>query len=95
MRLILTHFPNRKLTKHTSCVNALAYSGDGRFLASGGDGKCKISYLFSFSSEMYIDLEILLWDFHQESLKEPSYALRGPQVRMPFIQMRSSEAVTV
>ena len=29
----------RSLPGHTSCVNALAFSnGDGRFLASGGDG---------------------------------------------------------
>jgi hypothetical protein len=62
---------------------------------AAGMVSAKSPTFFSFSSEMYIDLEILLWDFHQESLKEPSYALRGPQVRMPFIQMRSSEAVTV
>lgn len=34
-------FPStRRLNSHTSCVNALTFSsGDGRFLASGGDGK--------------------------------------------------------
>lgn len=30
---------SRPLLGHTSCVNALGFSnGDGRFLASGGDG---------------------------------------------------------
>lgn len=33
------NFSCRKLEAHKSCVNALAFSsGDGRFLASGGDG---------------------------------------------------------
>ncbi|KAF8158181.1 WD40-repeat-containing domain protein [Crassisporium funariophilum] len=55
--------PPRKLEAHTSCVNALAFSsGDGRFLASGGD-----------------DLRICLWDFHQDDIKSPSIALRGPK----------------
>ncbi|KAF8967182.1 WD40 repeat-like protein [Flammula alnicola] len=56
-------FDVRKLEGHRSCVNALAFSsGDGRFLASGGD-----------------DLRILLWDFHQDDVKSPSYILRGPK----------------
>ncbi|KAF8895628.1 WD40-repeat-containing domain protein [Infundibulicybe gibba] len=57
-------FPySSKLTAHTSCVNALTFSsGDGRFLASGGD-----------------DLNILLWDFHQDDVKTPSYCFHGPR----------------
>lgn len=39
-------FPStRRLNSHTSCVNALTFSsGDGRFLASGGDGKLATSF---------------------------------------------------
>ncbi|KAI9464962.1 WD40 repeat-like protein [Lactarius psammicola] len=50
-------FPySRKLTGHSSCVNALAFSpGDGRWLASAGD-----------------DRVIKLWDLHQENLIAPS-----------------------
>ncbi|KAF9483512.1 WD40 repeat-like protein [Pholiota conissans] len=57
-------FPySRKLEAHKSCINALTFSsGDGRFLASGGD-----------------DLRILLWDFHQNDVKIPTHALRGPK----------------
>ncbi|KAF8524967.1 hypothetical protein JB92DRAFT_2877811 [Gautieria morchelliformis] len=36
--LLLIH-SFRRLTAHTSCVNALAWSGDGRWLASAGDGR--------------------------------------------------------
>ncbi|KAJ3506610.1 hypothetical protein NLJ89_g6776 [Agrocybe chaxingu] len=51
----------QKLEAHKSCVNSLAFSsGDGRFLATGGD-----------------DPRIYLWDFHQEDVKKPSFALRG------------------
>ncbi|RDB14747.1 DDB1- and CUL4-associated factor 5 [Hypsizygus marmoreus] len=54
---------SRHLVGHESCINALTFSsGDGRFLASGGD-----------------DLNILLWDFHQEDLRAPACSLRGPR----------------
>ena len=35
----LSNSTSRKLKAHSSCVNALTFSsGEGRFLASGGDG---------------------------------------------------------
>ncbi|KAJ7274164.1 WD40 repeat-like protein [Mycena rebaudengoi] len=63
-------FPySKKLTTHTSCVNALAFSsGDGRFLASGGD-----------------DLNIHMWDLHENEshtpsgLRSPSSSFSGPR----------------
>ncbi|KAJ7780750.1 WD40 repeat-like protein [Mycena maculata] len=62
---LLEHgFPySRKLTAHTSCVNALAFSSlDGRFLASGGD-----------------DLKIHLWDLHEEPVSTPCWSFTGPR----------------
>lgn len=56
---------SRKLSAHRSCVNALAFQSDGRFLASAGD-----------------DLKVHLWDFHQEDLREPLCALRGPKANV-------------
>ncbi|KAI0345939.1 WD40 repeat-like protein [Trametopsis cervina] len=56
----------RCLSAHTSCVNALAISPDGRWLASGGDA----------------DPCILLWDFHQDDLLAPSEGLRGPRANV-------------
>ncbi|TFK40763.1 WD40 repeat-like protein [Crucibulum laeve] len=55
-------FPySRRLSAHTSCVNALTFSsGNSRFLASGGD-----------------DHRIHLWDFHQEDLKTPAMTMVG------------------
>lgn len=35
--------PFRKLIGHSSCVNALVFSRDGRFLVSGGDGAYPMS----------------------------------------------------
>jgi WD repeat-containing protein 22 len=36
---------DRKLIGHTSCVNALAFSsGEGRWLASAGDGESLLLY---------------------------------------------------
>ncbi|KAF7299756.1 WD40 repeat-like protein [Mycena chlorophos] len=60
--LLASGFPfSRALDRHTSCVNALAFSSlDGRFLASGGD-----------------DLDIHLWDVHSENLRGPLHTLRG------------------
>ncbi|KAF5382441.1 hypothetical protein D9615_002712 [Tricholomella constricta] len=57
-------FPySSKLSAHTSCVNALAFSSsDGRFLASGGD-----------------DFRTCIWDFHQEDVTTPVASLRGPR----------------
>ncbi|KAJ8691284.1 hypothetical protein PTI98_010872 [Pleurotus ostreatus] len=40
---------SRKLCGHTSCVNALAFSSDGQFLASGGDD-CVV-YLWDFHQD--------------------------------------------
>ncbi|KDQ62603.1 hypothetical protein JAAARDRAFT_171107 [Jaapia argillacea MUCL 33604] len=57
-------FPySKKLSSHTSCVNALVFSsGEGRWLASAGD-----------------DLRVLLWDFHQEDISRPSAMFLGPR----------------
>ncbi|KAJ7601190.1 WD40 repeat-like protein [Mycena floridula] len=55
---------SKKLSKHTSCVNALAVSSKGgRWLASGGD-----------------DLLIHLWDFHCEDIVDggPPVSFTGP-----------------
>ncbi|KAJ6582810.1 WD40-repeat-containing domain protein [Mycena sp. CBHHK59/15] len=62
--LLETGFPfSRKLSAHTSCVNALAFSSvDGRFLASGGD-----------------DLNIHMWDLHEEAVSTPSSSFHGPR----------------
>ncbi|KAJ3534353.1 hypothetical protein NMY22_g6964 [Coprinellus aureogranulatus] len=63
---------SRRLSSHTSCVNALAFSsGDGQFLASGGD-----------------DLRVKLWDFHQDDVKSPSHELVGPVVSSPDLSGR-------
>ncbi|KAI0043947.1 WD40 repeat-like protein [Auriscalpium vulgare] len=51
----------RRLTAHTSCVNALAFSsGEGRWLASAGD-----------------DRSTCIWDLHQENVTEPSSSFFG------------------
>ncbi|KIL68001.1 hypothetical protein M378DRAFT_191493 [Amanita muscaria Koide BX008] len=56
-------FPySRKLIAHTSCVNALVFSRDGRFLVSGGD-----------------DMQLRLWDFHQDNVTSPSCMCVGPK----------------
>ncbi|KAF9464101.1 WD40 repeat-like protein [Collybia nuda] len=62
--LLENSFPySKKLSGHSSCVNALAFStGDGRFLASGGD-----------------DMQIQIWDFHQDNVNVPSCSFRGPR----------------
>lgn len=75
----------RKLFGHSSCVNALAFSsGDGRFLASGGDGKslglCTSGY-HSLRLRYFIDMQIQIWDFHQNDVNVPSCSFRGPRVR--------------
>ncbi|KAF8073953.1 WD40 repeat-like protein [Lyophyllum atratum] len=65
MKTVLANgFPySSKLSTHTSCVNALAFSsGDGQFLASGGD-----------------DFQISIWDFHQEDATTPVASLSGPR----------------
>ncbi|KAI0789582.1 WD40-repeat-containing domain protein [Abortiporus biennis] len=54
-------FPySRKLSAHTSCVNALTFSSDGRWLASAGD-----------------DPLVMLWNFHQDDLQQPSCGFIG------------------
>ncbi|KAG6915901.1 hypothetical protein DXG01_009368 [Tephrocybe rancida] len=59
--LVANGFPySRKLFAHTSCVNALAFSsGDGRFLASGGDDY--YTYLWDFHQE---DVKIPIHTLH-------------------------------
>lgn len=77
--------PSRSLRGHSSCVNALAFSnGDGRFLASGGDGT-QLPQTAQRSPELkhisrLIDLQIQLFDFQQEDLACPSWAFVGPTV---------------
>lgn len=84
-RLKRDFYPFRYLTGHTSCVNALAFSnGDGRFLASGGDG-AELSSTAQKSSELKSlpclpDLRIQLFDFQREDLNHPSWSFVGPTV---------------
>ena len=76
----------RKLAGHRSCVNAITFSrGDGRWLASGGDGMwikyMEMSCKFLIFSVL-LDLTIKLWDFHQESLIDASYSFIGHTVSL-------------
>ena len=74
-------FVRRKLTQHTSCVNALAFSpDDGRWLASGGDGEFPTEVLVKGVPYFSADRQILLWDFHQDNLRYPSASFSGPRV---------------
>lgn len=72
----------RTLNAHTSCVNALAFSSlDGRFLASGGDGAsvcCSPAELHDHG--FCIDLNINLWDLHEERVSTPCCSFKGPIV---------------
>lgn len=64
----------RTLAAHTSCVNALAFSGDARWLASAGDGESCVLRLVSGGRESggahawhaAVDPHVYLWDFHRE-----------------------------
>ncbi|KAE9408863.1 WD40 repeat-like protein [Gymnopus androsaceus JB14] len=55
---------SRKLRAHTSCINALAFSSD-----TGG----------RFLASGGDDLQIHLWDFHQEDVTEPCHTFIGPR----------------
>ena len=72
----------RKLSRHSSCVNSLAYTNDGRWLASAGDGGSASGAETVLKQLMpRVDPYIFLWDFHQDELETPSHAFRGPRVR--------------
>jgi WD repeat-containing protein 22 len=74
---------NRKLIGHSSCVNALAFSsGEGRWLASAGDGKSLLPYWhrYKWSPSSHIDRVVKLWDLHQEDVSVPSCSFTGPGV---------------
>ena len=73
-------WPYRKLSRHSSCVNTITFSNDGRWLASAGDGAW---YHFSgrnHAEPIAPDPYIFLWDFHQDNLTGPSHSFRGPRV---------------
>ena len=65
---------------HSSCVNAITFSGDGRWLASAGDGTYTSPILVLKYLTWLADPYVYLWDFHQDSLDKPSHAFRGPRV---------------
>ncbi|KAH9980092.1 WD40-repeat-containing domain protein [Lactifluus volemus] len=77
-------FPySRKLTGHSSCVNALAFSsGEGRWLASAGDGEYPLSRNMSQMCKTCTmaakDRVVKLWDLHQEDVTTPSCSFKGP-----------------
>jgi hypothetical protein len=76
----------RKLSAHVSCVNTMTFSrGDGRWLASGGDGARIVIHARAHLMFFRKDRNILLWDFHQPDLTQPAQALFGPRVRAPTI----------
>ena len=73
--------PNRKLTGHNSCVNALAFSlGDGRWLASAGDGESSFLLQYALRTVAQTDHVVKLWDLHQDNLVAPSCSFSGPAV---------------
>ncbi|KAJ3934281.1 MAG: WD40 repeat-like protein [Lentinula lateritia] len=52
-----------KLRAHSSCINALALSSNGGRFLASGGD----------------DLDVHLWDFHQEDIKKPYHTLVGPR----------------
>lgn len=83
-------FKHRKLSMHVSCVNSLTLSsGDGRFLASGGDGELRdpLYSIYAVSQQLCIpDPFIYIWNLHQEDLTRPTCGLIGHKVR-PITQL--------
>lgn len=68
---------------HTSCVNSLTLSsGDGRFLASGGDGAYSFKCLTSSDLISYTGTDpfVYLWDLHQDELTQPTCGFIGHKV---------------
>lgn len=79
------HVLFRKLQGHRSCVNALAFSsGDGQWLASGGDGWLFRSNIAMLALITHKDLAVQLYDFHQQDIKKPSCSFLGHRVNSPF-----------
>ena len=78
----------RRLTAHTSCVNALAWSGNGRWLASAGDGKQIKSVIAPIAPAtrhgQYTDRRVLLWDFHPLDNLSAPLVCTGPRVHSLF-----------
>ena len=77
--------PIRSLPGHNSGVNVLTFSKDGRCLVSGGDGA---SIVFSYPDRpsltfrsLSTDLQLRLWDFHQDDLTTSFSSCIGPRVR--------------
>ncbi|KAF8906176.1 WD40-repeat-containing domain protein [Mucidula mucida] len=54
---------SKKLTAHTSCVNSMTFSAQGARYLATGGD----------------DLDVHIWDFHQENLTRPLYTCTGPR----------------
>ncbi|KAJ3969032.1 WD40 repeat-like protein [Lentinula raphanica] len=65
---------SRKLRAHSSCINALALSSNGGRFLASGGD----------------DLEIHLWDFHQDDLVQPSHTYIGPRSNIFCLEFSQS-----
>ena len=89
---------NRKLTGHNSCVNALAFSpGDGRWLASAGDGKSSFlpQLLYQRIHKQTIRLSYgictkMTWLRHLARLVVPWSVLDAQSLRQLLISYKSN-----